>query len=578
MTLSACNHRRGPSIVTLRHRPHRVLFVPLDDRPCNARAPRLLAQLVDYELVSPPAEMLGRFREAGHADQICEWLRSHVDSSLDCIILSLDMVSYGGLWASRTSATRTQLAQERLNVLAAVRSACPNATIYAFGTVPRLGTVTSSDEAALYLSHLVRYSVLAGRVADEEHADERSRLSAIERHIPPAVLGEYLAVRGRNQEVNLRAIREVSEGNLDFLVLGQDTAAPEGLHRQEQAALREEAVKQGVSDRVMVLPGADELGVCLLARFVHEHMNKVPTVRVVSTADADDVQVAPGEDRPFTQSLAAHIRLVGAQIADSADKKPDMVLAVNSPAPYGPAQLRDPAVARLHRERARAFVSRAVEAAAGRGLAVCDAAFTNGADDLFVQELLSATSQVPQLLAYAGWNTASNSAGSALAQSSLRLIALQDKGAFDLARVVGDLSPLRYLSLLDALISCERAHIRLLITRFAEDWLYQARIRPRLTEHICSGLRDGVFDLAHSYHQAEEIMRDELTRAVSDLWIDQFLGRPCVSVGSDVADDVKSTVVLAELEETRLSLPWRRLFEIDVDLEFGVQLVAPGNA
>ena len=32
--------------------------------------------------------------------------------------------------------------------------------------------------------------------------------------------------------------------------------------------------------------------------------------------------------------------------------------------------------------------------------------------------------------------------------------------------------------------------------------------------------------------------------------------------------------MLAELEETRVRLPWRRLLEVDLDFEFGVQLVA----
>ena len=42
------------------------------------------------------------------------------------------------------------------------------------------------------------------------------------------------------------------------------------------------------------------------------------------------------------------------------------------------------------------------------------------------------------------------------------------------------------------------------------------------------------------------------------------------------AMEERTSVVLAELEETRLSMPWHRLTEIDFDLEFGVQLVAPG--
>ena len=98
-----------------------------------------------------------------------------------------------------------------------------------------------------------------------------------------------------------------------------------------------------------------------------------------------------------------------------------------------------------------------------------------------------------------------------------------------------------------------------------------------MTDHICDGLRSGVFDLARSYQQAEGLTREELTQAISDLWIDQFLGRSCASIGSGLADDEETSLVLAELEETRLSLPWRRLFEVDVEMDFGVQLVAPDD-
>jgi len=36
----------------------------------------------------------------------------------------------------------------------------------------------------------------------------------------------------------------------------------------------------------------------------------------------------------------------------------------------------------------------------------------------------------------------------------------------------------------------------------------------------------------------------------------------------------RSSLMLAELEETRLRLPWRRLAEVEVGIEFGVELVA----
>lgn len=568
--------------MTLRHRPHRVLYVPLDSRPCNAKAPRLLAQMVDYEFLMPPAETLGQFREPGQPEAITRWLRARAEPGPDCIILSLDMLAYGGLWGSRSAGTRTKLAQERLNVLADLRAACPEVPIYAFSALLRLGTLTSADEAGVHLDSLFHHSVLSGRVAEKPNPEDRACLTALERSIPPGVLGEYLAVRGRNREVNARAVEEVERGNLDFLVLGQDTAGEDGVHRQEQAALARRAEELGVDDRVVILPGVDQVGMCLLARFIHAHMDKVPVVRVVTAEDPEGDRVPPGEDRPFAVSLAAHLRLVGAREAEPGESDVDLVLPVNWPAPYSRKALRDPEIAAAHREAARRFVTQAAATAGGRGLAVCDAGFSDGADDIFVEELIAATPELPSLLTYAGWSSASNSVGSALAHGTLRLISLQDKGAFDLAQLVGDISPMRYLELLDSLISSEKAHIRFLVSRFADDWLYQARVRPRVLEHICQGLESGLFDLSRSYQQAEGLARDELVKAVTDLWIDQFLGKQCALIGLDPVGEgeaeedssFQSALALAELEETRVSLPWRRLLEVDLEVEFGMQLVA----
>jgi len=561
--------------VTLRHRLHRVLYVPLDDRPYNLRAPRLLANMVDYEISVPPVETLGRFRTPGKPDELAGWLRGQVASIVDCMVLSVDMLVYGGLWASRTSGTRTQLALQRLGILHDLREACPDATIYAFATLPRLGTLTSSDEAAQYLESLMQYSVLAGRVGDD--AELAEQLQALERQIPASVLGEYLAVRERNEQVNLRVVEHLQRQDIDFLACAQDTSAQDGVHLREQQTLRAELDGLDIADRAAIVSGADQMGMCLLARFVQSHMGKSSTVLIQMPKGSDASAAAEGEDRPFIESIREHLELVGAREAAPDERYPDVVLAVNPPAEYPRADLAHAQVARAHRERARKFVADATKRAGGRGLAVCDAAFTDGADDIFVQELVSVTPELPKLLSYAGWNSASNSLGSALAHAVMRIISLQDKGAFDLVRLLGDISPMRYLALLDSLIVSEKAHIRLLMHRFADDWLYQARVRPRLFEHIYEGLKSGVFDLSQSHRQAETLMRDELTQLVTDLWIDQFLGRHCVLIGSDLAGDEQSELVLADLEETRLSLPWRRLFEIDLDLEFGVQLVAAGS-
>ena len=78
--------------MSLRHRAHRIIYVPLDDRPCNARFPGLLARMVDFELVMPPLELLGEARQEGEPDAIARWLLEPHEQ-VDCAILSLDMLA-----------------------------------------------------------------------------------------------------------------------------------------------------------------------------------------------------------------------------------------------------------------------------------------------------------------------------------------------------------------------------------------------------------------------------------------------------------------------------------------------------
>lgn len=555
--------------MTLRHRLHKVIYVPLDDRPYNVKQVRLLAEMVDYELVMPPLELIGHFNTPGHCEEISQWLLAEARQGVDAAILSLDMLAYGGLVASRSPHVRTQLALQRLDCLADLRQHLPDTPIFASSILMRLSTTASSEASVLHWGLLRRYSELVGLVHDLGKETHQRELEQVKRRIPPDLLGQYLACRERNHQVNLRALQEVAQGHLDFLVLTQEDAASHGLHRPEQEDLLRSCEQLKVGDRVVLYPGADETGGVLFTRFVHQHMNKVPQVYVLPSNAAHMRNVAHFEDRPFTDTLAANLAVIGARPTDSL-READLVLAVNAPQrrerAYFATEERRPA--RL--DKVKAFAQKIV-ALDHPGLAICDVAFANGAEDAFVTSLLEAGLQPANLLAFAAWNTAGNTVGSALAHGTLRLISLQDKGAFDLANELLALSPMRYLELLNSLIASEKAHVGLLLHHLVDDWLYQSRVRPQVTETVVSLLQASVFDLASSYPQAEAIVRDELTHAAADLWIEHFLGRQSVSIGSD---ENRSALVLADLEETRVRLPWRRLFEVDLDFDISVQLVA----
>jgi hypothetical protein len=557
--------------VSIRHRVHRVIYVPLDDRPCNVVHVQLLARMVDYELVVPPIEMLGRYTTAGNADAIANWmLREASSGSVDCAILSLDMLAYGGLVGSRAADVRTQLALQRFEVLHALRQMLPNTPIYAHNAIMRLSLTATSDEAATHWQLLHEYSETQGRVEALGQDHDRQRLAELETLIPLSILGKYQACRERNHVINRRAVEETAQGNLDYLILAQEDAAPYGPHVQEQQQLAALAEQHDLSDRITIHPGADELGQTLFARFVHKHMEKTPSTYVLYSQPAHADNVAEFEDRPFSETLKGQLQTVGVTVAED-PAEADFILAINPPAPGARGDYQQEAAQEARNKQARVFFDRLLETAGERRMAICDVAFANGAEDCFTQALLDNQVPLRQMLSFSAWNTAANSVGSSLAHASLRLIALQDKGAFDLASLLVDLSPMRYLQLLDTLIDSETAHISLLFSHLADDWLYQTQIRPQVTDHVVNLLRASIFDLADSSQRVQNMVSDMLTRSIADLWTTHFLGKESVRIGPD---DNAASVAVAELEETRITLPWGRLFEVDLRLAFGVELVA----
>jgi hypothetical protein len=87
--------------------------------------------------------------------------------------------------------------------------------------------------------------------------------------------------------------------------------------------------------------------------------------------------------------------------------------------------------------------------------ALIDVAYANGSDPVLVDELLKQRELVDKLVAYSGWNTTGNSAGSALALAIARWA--RNSTARD-----------------ESLSEC-------LFTRLTDDWAYQANVRGSIS-------------------------------------------------------------------------------------------------
>src|SRR4028119_1270015 len=122
-----------------------LALLPLDNRPCNTRFPQQIAPIGGDDLLLPPDTLLGLFNTPGKPDALCRWLEGLPD--VRALIVSVDMLAYGGLVASRHTFTSESEALARLEALKRFRAARPDTPILAFNILMRLAVTMDSAAA-----------------------------------------------------------------------------------------------------------------------------------------------------------------------------------------------------------------------------------------------------------------------------------------------------------------------------------------------------------------------------------------------------------------------------------------------
>jgi hypothetical protein len=293
---------------------------------------------------------------------------------------------------------------------------------------------------------------------------------------------------------------------IDRLVLPQDDTAEYGSNIAERRQLQAEVTRRGLSDRVLIYAGADEVMHTLCAWTVAQLRGDAPLKLAIQPTDPKHWRdVVPlYEDRSLPLALAAQMQAVGAvEVSDA----PDALLLLHT---QGVAQ-GDWAMGKPlpHRPGVANEAWQALENAKARGIAVAvaDDAHANGGDPQFVSELAKYL-PLPELAAYAGWNTSSNRLGSLLAQLVLARGRWQN----------GDNKAVATL-------------------RFAEDLLWQGRLRARLRASSVEA----------------EVPKKELAQRAQTLMLTE--------ANTWLAEHGFSHRI------ARAWLPWQRSFEIGLELE-----------
>ena len=488
--------------------PSPIVLVPLDDRPVTLQLPVMLGEIAGQPVVTPPRELLGRYLTFGRPDAIIAWLNERAPRS-DAFALSSDMLAYGGLVASRVPGPSYADAITRLREIAHLRGKYPRAWIGVFGTVMRLAPtgVPAIGPGATFFApypawtYLQQYAnlhdpLLPSEVAQAQHLREL---------IGEPLLDAYLATRARNYGVDYSLIGDAAAGIIDRLVLGQDDAKPYGLHVPEIAALQAYVQSSGAQQRTSVEPGADELGMALVANALARSAGWQPRIAVrYSTPEGAQYQ-DPLEFTTIGPTIDDLVALCGGTVDDT---NPEIVLYVHLP---NAASLDDAFIASMR-----------ADMDAGRSVALADLSFEGSyaQQDAFVRRLLS-SGVASRLDAYAAWNTDANTTGTALAEA--------------IAAGAG-----RRTHRYDAL-----AHRTFTFMRFADDVDFHDSVRPAINAWLdAQGITDHTL-LAPDVAQATA----ERTRAL--LW----------TQAQATLDQLYPGYHIAAMQ---IDLPWDRTFEVGI--------------
>ena len=497
----------------------RILLIPLDSRPAAGQFAQMIAKTAGIDVELPPMELLGRFTVPGQPDRILDWLEREDLSDVSAVIASTDMVCYGGLIESRVGTVPMSLALQRARRLSRVVRAAPHVRLYAFAATMRLYP-TATRQSGPFRLVLAKYeeAKAKGKILGDESA--RRLAERLEPTLPKREIEAYEKTRLRNVYVQSALLRMVADKALDYLVMGQDDARPFGPHVAENAALARRAAALGLgAESVFFCEGIDQHANVLVSRALLAQAGWTPVVRVVASDDDGLERYASYESKPLRDSLQDQLLASGARPAAPGDEY-DYTLYLNTP--------------KRREDRFAAFLTALKEDVdQGFPVAVADINFAgDGTADPELFAGLQERARMMRLLAFAGWNTAGNTMGTAIPAANVYLLARRLR--------------------VDPLVR-EVAQKEFLLHRFVNDVAYHKLTRPAAYAMIREGGGSVEEAYGEPFARMEAFVQRDLRTHLIETFNENFLGRRFFAGTKGY--------VFSGITDISISLPWPRAYE-----------------
>ena len=507
-----------------------VTLVPLDSRPPCRQFVINGGKIANINVITPPTELQDYYSLPGNTAGMRSWLQENLPDSAAAIV-SVDQLLYGGLIAAREKSVSHTDVDELVSYLRGLHQSHPQIPLYAFSILPRMVPQDSID-GYQERKDLIAYSRLAGKKAAGLPVDE-AELQRLQAAIPSESLAAYLANFQENEYLNQKLIDLAKEGVLEQLVLGQDDGEAYSIPNIEKSALSGYIKAKGLdSHKVFLTHGADEIALTLLAEIRNRRTGYTPKVYLDYHTPHTAQKILPYMAVDMEDTAREKLTLLGAK-ETAAPEEADLILFMSAgDKEEDTLGARASSLARLQSYRGQ-----------GKEIALVDLSQHFEASECLLPYLLEEDFPVSSLAAYSGWNTASNSIGTALAEASLYLAALSSSTSED-----------------DAL-QAAYAQSAFLQGRIMEDYFYLKQDIDGVNHSLkkIGYLNTADLDLEHNYLYATALLQKSMQNHLE-------LYRNTTSARLPYKVKWKEGELKLSLHNLKIdvSFPWPRTFEVNL--------------
>ncbi|MFR4651309.1 MAG: DUF4127 family protein [Phascolarctobacterium sp.] len=510
-----------------------ILLVPLDSRPVCSTMVQKLGRIVGLNVIVPPKELLDNYRHPANRKKLYEWLNNNI-SHYQKAIISADILLHGSLLQSRQTTVTPKEQQKFLQGLQKLRQENGMHTaIDIFSIIPRLLVSDELLPDRWYQFHLMRYSQLLDMTEINNDPYMTKELLEYQNKIPNNILAKYLALFKNSHQFNLALLEAAKkqQSQVPFnIIIGQDDASPFGLPHRNALQLQKFMQHEKLQHHTSITYGADEIASLLLTRYYLQQQKWQPKVYLQFATPNTEFMHMPYMAVSTDAAIRNQLQFVGAAITDDYQAA-DVILYIHcGDEKHLPQKQQVQAISNILAQNKR--------------LALVDLSANFNAEEMLLPYLLDEKVPVNHLCAYAGWNTFSNSSGTAIAQSLLftgRLYELQKAKS----------EPQQIAALY-------AQNLQFTIERMVEDYYYQKKLHPQLRPYLESfGITPT--DLMPDAKEQTEFSLQKKISLYSCYLLHSNLGR------TPFYEDKHNAYYLRDLA-IGVRLPWNRIFEVSLDV------------